>query len=57
MRIWCSSPRSGAVFTDEMLTFCEHTTPAECAELDVELVEFNGEADHLHLRVACPAAT
>lgn len=25
-----------------------------CAELDVELVEFNGEADHVHLLVAYP---
>jgi putative transposase len=27
---------------------------AVCAELDVELVEFNGEADHVHLLVAYP---
>jgi len=26
-----------------------------CAELDAELVEFNGEADHVHLLVAYPA--
>jgi putative transposase len=25
-----------------------------CAELDVELVELNGEADHVHLLVAYP---
>ena len=43
-----------AVFTDAMLTFCEHTMRAVCAELDVELVEFNGEADHMHLLVAYP---
>jgi putative transposase len=30
------------LFTDEMLTFCEHTMRAVCAELDVELVELNG---------------
>lgn len=36
------------LFTDEMLTFCEHTMRAVSAELDVELVEFNGEADHVH---------
>jgi REP element-mobilizing transposase RayT len=40
------------VFTDVMLTYCEHTMHAVCAELDVELVEFNGEADHVHLLVA-----
>jgi putative transposase len=27
---------------------------AICADLDVELVEFNGETDHVHLLVACP---
>ncbi len=43
-----------AVFTDAMLTFCEHTMRGVCAELDVELVEFNGEADHVHLLVAYP---
>jgi putative transposase len=37
------------VFTDQMLTFCEHTMRAVCAELDVELAEFNREADHVHL--------
>lgn len=42
------------VFTDPMLTFCEHTLRTVCAELDVELVEFNGEADHVHLLVAYP---
>jgi putative transposase len=43
-----------AMFTDAMLTFCEQTMRAVCAELDVELVEFNGEADHVHLLVASP---
>jgi putative transposase len=42
------------VFTDAMLTFCEQTMRAVCAELDAELVEFNGEADHVHLLVAYP---
>ena len=37
-----------------MLTFCEHTLRTVCADLDVELVEFNGEADHVHLLVAYP---
>jgi putative transposase len=44
------------VFTDEMLTFCENTMRAVCTELDVELVEFNGESDHVHLLVAYPPA-
>ena len=37
-----------------MLTFCEHTMRAVRAELDAELVEFNGEPDHVHLLVAYP---
>jgi putative transposase len=42
------------VFTGQILTFCEHTMRVVCAELDVELVEFNGEADHVLLLVAYP---
>jgi putative transposase len=43
-----------AVFTDEMPTFCEHTMRAVCADLDVELVEFNGKVDDAHLLVHYP---
>jgi putative transposase len=43
-----------SVFTDTMLTFTEPTMRSACAELDAELVEFNGEADHAHLLVAYP---
>jgi putative transposase len=39
------------IFTGDMLTFYEHTMRAE---LDAELVEFNGEAEHGHLLVAYP---
>lgn len=42
------------VFTNAMLTFIEHTLRQVCVDLDVELVEFNGEADHVHLLVAYP---
>lgn len=42
------------VFTDDMLTLCEHTTGAVCVELHAELVEFHGEADHVRLLVAYP---
>jgi putative transposase len=42
------------VFTDAMPTFTEHTMRSVCVELDAELVEFNGEADHVHLLVAYP---
>jgi REP element-mobilizing transposase RayT len=37
-----------------MLTRCEHTMRSVCAELDVDLIEFNGEANHMHVLVAYP---
>lgn len=42
------------VFTDDMLTFTEHTMRGACDELGADLVEFNGEADHVHLLAAYP---
>jgi putative transposase len=42
------------VFTDTMLTFTETTMRGVCADLNAELVEFNGEPDHVHLLVAYP---
>jgi putative transposase len=42
------------VFTDAMLTYCENTMRAVGDDLKAELVEFNGEADHVHLLVAYP---
>lgn len=43
-----------AVLTDDMLTFTEHTMGSVCDELSADLVEFNGEADHVHLLAAHP---
>jgi putative transposase len=40
-----------AVITDAELSFAEQTMRGVCADLGVELVEFNGEADHVHLLV------
>lgn len=42
------------VFTDTMLTHCQTTMGEVCANLDAEVVEFNGKADHVHLVVAYP---
>lgn len=42
------------VFTDAMLTFTENTMRSVCADLNAELVEFNGESGHVHLLVAYP---
>jgi putative transposase len=42
------------VFTDAVLTFTENTMRTVCADLGAELVEFNGETDHVHLLVAYP---
>ena len=42
------------MFTNAILTHCEHTMGTVCAENNVELVEFTGEPDHLHLLAAYP---
>lgn len=42
------------VFTEAMLTFCETTMREVCDDLGADLVEFNGEADHVHLLVSYP---
>jgi putative transposase len=42
------------VLTDAMLAFCEQTMRTACDELYAELVEFNGEPDHIHLLVHYP---
>ncbi|MFI7127345.1 IS200/IS605 family transposase [Nonomuraea sp. NPDC050153] len=42
------------VFTDEMLIRCEDLMREVCAGFEVELREFNGEHDHVHLLVHYP---
>ncbi len=42
------------VFTDSMLTFCEHLMREICAGGGAELREFNGQTDHVHLLVHYP---
>jgi putative transposase len=42
------------VFTDAMLTFTKNTMRGVCADLDTELIEANGEADHVRLLAANP---
>jgi len=41
-------------FTDEILVRCEEIMRAVCADFETELVEFNGEHDHVHLLVHYP---
>ncbi|MFD7609275.1 IS200/IS605 family transposase, partial [Streptomyces mirabilis] len=41
-------------FTDEILTRCEEIMRAVCADFATELVEFNGDADHVHPLVHYP---
>ena len=54
-RIWCFVTRyRRQVFTDDKLPLCEHTMRTVCADLDVGLVRFNGEADYVHLLVHYP---
>ncbi|KQC36313.1 IS200/IS605 family transposase [Frankia sp. ArI3] len=42
------------VFDDRHLTHLEEIMRAVCADFEVELVEFNGEGDHVHLLVHFP---
>ncbi|TLG09857.1 IS200/IS605 family transposase [Nocardia cyriacigeorgica] len=42
------------VFTDRHLARMEEIMRAVCTDFEVELVEFNGEADHVHLLVNFP---
>ena len=44
----------GAVFTDEHLRSLESIFRSVCEDFETELVEFNGEADHVHLLVNFP---
>lgn len=42
------------VFTDRHLTRMQEILHEVCADFDVELVEFNGESEHVHLLVNFP---
>lgn len=42
------------IFTDRYLTRCEQIMRAVCEDFEAELVEFNGEANHVHLLVNFP---
>lgn len=42
------------VFEDRHLTRLEEITRAVCADFDVELAEFTGESEHVHLLVNFP---
>ncbi|MPZ93590.1 MAG: IS200/IS605 family transposase [Propionibacteriales bacterium] len=44
------------VSNNAMLTDCETTLRTVCDRLGAELVEFNGETDHMHLLVRYPPA-
>ena len=42
------------VFNDDMLAVCEAAMRKVCEDFEAELVEFNGEDDHVHLLVHYP---
>jgi len=42
------------VFTKEMLKMMEHIFKQTCEQMECELLEFNGEADHVHLMLSAP---
>ena len=42
------------VFTDEMLNAMKDVFHETCLQMDCQLLECNGEEDHVHLLVICP---
>lgn len=42
------------VFDDELLKHCEAVIKETCLQMDCELHEFNGEADHIHMLISIP---
>ena len=44
----------GVVFTDEHLRSLESIFRSVCTDFETELIEFNGEVDHVHLLVSFP---
>lgn len=42
------------VFTDTHLTRCEEIARSVCEDFEADLVEFNGETNHVHLLVQFP---
>ncbi|WP_327099601.1 IS200/IS605 family transposase [Nocardia vinacea] len=42
------------VLTEELLTTCEHVMRDVCTDFECELVEFNGDHDHVHLLIEYP---
>ncbi len=51
--VFVTKYRRGAL-TNEMLTRCREVMTDVCADFGVELAEFNGEDDHVHLLVNFP---
>uniref|UniRef100_A0AAU1I9S6 Transposase n=1 Tax=Streptomyces sp. NBC_00180 TaxID=2903632 RepID=A0AAU1I9S6_9ACTN len=45
------------VFTDRHLTHCEEIRRAMCEDCEAELVEFNGEANRVHLLINFPPSS
>ena len=51
--VFCTKYR-GKIFTDEHLKTLENIFRSVCADFDVQLEEFNGEQDHVHILVNYP---
>jgi putative transposase len=45
------------VFTKEMLTRMKILFEETCEQMEAELLEFNGEGNHVHLMLSCPPKT
>ena len=53
--VFVTKYRRGA-FTENILTDCEEVMESVCEDFGVNLLEFNGEEDHVHLLVSFPPA-
>lgn len=51
--VFVTKYRRGAL-TDDMLSYCETVMRDVCGDFEADLVEFNGEDNHVHLLVEYP---
>jgi putative transposase len=51
--VFATKYRHGAL-TDELLTYCEQVMRDVCTDFEADMIEFNGEHDHVHLLIEYP---
>ncbi|WP_455755003.1 IS200/IS605 family transposase [Streptomyces mirabilis] len=55
MHLALTTRRRRLVLTSELLSLTEHTMREAARQLDAEVEEFHGHADHIHVTVSYPA--